>query len=203
MTSNRIGTQIEKLIARGEWSTAQELIEKQLGKEPDDHWLWSRLSAVKYEQRDYKQAHADAMKALQIVSDCPLAQWSLAGALDMLGETKSALEVYTQLFRRGLQELKTPGADAEECWEGTEWTVGLMTDCLFRIADCLAKNGVHDEAEKFYRLFLEFLMDGAQGIYSSEDAIVRLKALQQKKADVPQALIKRAKNVEKKLMKVG
>ena len=122
---------IEKLIAAGKWKSAQSAIEKRLVKEPDNHWLWSRLSTVKYEQRDYAGARDDAMKALAIVSDCPLAQWSLAGALDMLGETKLALEMYRHLFRRGLEELKTPDEDAEECWEGREWTGGLMAEVVF------------------------------------------------------------------------
>ena len=81
MASNRI----ETLIGKGDWKSARRAIEKQLDREPDDHWLWSRLSAVKYEQRDYEGALAAAEKALEMVPDCPLALWSYANALDMLG----------------------------------------------------------------------------------------------------------------------
>ena len=44
------GARIESLIGAGQWEAAQGVIEKQLAKEPDDHWLLSRLSSVKYER---------------------------------------------------------------------------------------------------------------------------------------------------------
>ena len=81
MGRDRIGTRIETLIQQGRWKQAERAIRKQLDKEPDDHWLWSRLSGVKYEQHDYQGALEAAEKALDIVPDCPLAGWSYAGAL--------------------------------------------------------------------------------------------------------------------------
>jgi tetratricopeptide (TPR) repeat protein len=181
MATKRIGPQIEELIADEAWGQAQTVIEKQLAKEPHDHWLWSRLSAVKYEQRDYQGALADAEKALEIVPDCPLAQWDYAGALDMLGRPKEALAVYRDLFHRGDEQLETPDEDAEECWEGKEWTAGLITDCAFRAAGCLAKLGDPVAAEDLYRIFLA-MVENAPGIYSRKDAEARLKKLQRQKA---------------------
>ena len=178
MASNRMETRIESLIASGEWESAQRVIEKHIVKEPDDHWLWSRLSGVKYEQRDYQGALDAAEKALTIVADCPLALWSYAGALEMLGRTKEAVKIYIQLIRRGLQQLKEPDEDANECWEGADWTRGLVVDCVFRTAGCLAKIGRRKEAVEWYNVrFLNLLDFGWQGIYSREDAIARLKKL--------------------------
>jgi tetratricopeptide (TPR) repeat protein len=198
MASNRI----ETLIAEGEWGSAQSAIEKQLHKEPDDHWLWSRLSAVKYEQRDYQGALEAADKGVQIVPDCPLALWSYANALDMLGNvreagrvsrswsrsrshpqnvlgnTREAGRVYIQLLRRGLQELSQPDEDADECWEGADWTRGLVVDCMFRIAGCLAKMRKRQKAIEWYKRFLDQVVIGVQpGIYSREDAQVKLREL--------------------------
>src|SRR5881227_2462785 len=113
---------IETLIGKGNWKSAQLVIQKQLAKEPLDHWLWARLSAVKYEQRDYQGALEAAEEALKIVPDCPLAIWSKAGALDILGRTVEAMASYAQLLHRGLGQLKNPDEDAEECWEGQDWT---------------------------------------------------------------------------------
>jgi predicted Zn-dependent protease len=101
MTGNRIGNQIEALVRKSQWKQAQAVIEKQLAKEPGDHWLWARLSGVKYEQRDYPGALQAAKKALQIVADCPLALWSKAGALEMLGKPGQAMRLYSQLVHRG------------------------------------------------------------------------------------------------------
>ena len=188
MASTRIETRIESLIAERKWESAQKAVEKQLGKEPDDHWLWSRLSGVKYERQDYRGALDAAEKALNIVPDCPLALWSRAGALDMLGRTKEAGKIYIQLTRRGLEELNDPDEDANDCWEGADWTRCLVVDCIFRTADCLAKIGKRKEAAEWYHRFLNLLDFGMQGIYSREDATARLKKLPSAKKAVPDVM---------------
>ena len=177
MAGNRIGTRIETLIRKREWKQAQTIIEKQLGREPEDHWLWARLSGVKYEQRNYQGALQAAEKALQIVPDCPLAQWSYASAAELLGDTEKAMMSYANLFQRGLQQLQNPDADANECWEGPDWTSGLAVDCVFRTAGCLAKIGRQDKAVGTYGTFLSLVDLGMQGIYSHEDALKKLHKL--------------------------
>jgi len=190
MIVNRIGTRIETLIRKSEWKQAQTAIEKQLGKEPDDHWLWARLSAVKYEQRDYQGALEATEKALEIVPDCPLALWSKAGAVEMLGKAEEAMGWYSQLFHRGLEQLKNPDEDANECWEGPDWTSGLTADCVFRTAGCLAKMGRRDNAVGTYRHFLSLVDLGMQGIYSREDALERLNKLVPNKKAKREAAVK-------------
>ncbi len=177
MKANRIGAQIEELIGASDWKSAQGLIEKQLDRKPDDHWLWARLSGVRYELQDYQGALEAAEKSLDIVPDCPLALWSKAGALEALSRVADAMGLYSQLFRRGLAELRNPDADANECWEGPDWTSGLLADCLFRIAGCLAKTGQRVAAVEMYQRFLSLGDLGTQGIYSHQDALERLKKL--------------------------
>lgn len=205
MAKDSIGTQIETLIHKSEWKQARIAIERQLDKEPDDHWLWSRLSGVMYEQRDYQGALKTAEKALSIISDCPLALWSKAGALDMLGKADKASESYLHLFRRGLEELRNPDEDANECWEGPDWTYSLIMDCIFRIAGCLTKTDRLDTAVDFYQEFLSLLDLGPQGIYSRQDAEQRLNKLVEKKAkrqvDKKAKRDELLKKVEKKMEK--
>jgi tetratricopeptide (TPR) repeat protein len=189
---------IETLIEAGNWTKAQKAIEKQLRDDPDDHWLWARLSGVKYEQRDYQGAFDDAKKALEIVPDCPLALWSYAGALDMLGKTKEAGKVYMQLFRRGVEELTTPDEDANECWEGADWTRSLIVDCIFRLARCLEKLNQRREAVTWYGRFLGLLDYGRlQGIYTREDAVARLDKLRVSKKAIPDPPEMAIKELEK------
>jgi tetratricopeptide (TPR) repeat protein len=188
MASNRIGDRIETLIASRDWASAQGVIEKQLGKEPDDHWLWARLSGVKYEQRDYKGALDAAEKALTIVPDCPLALWSYAGPLEMLGRTKEAGKIYIKLIRRGLLELKEPDEDADECWEGADWTRALVVDCMFRTAGCLAAMGKRDEAIEWYGRFLNLVEFGMRGIYSRRDALAKLRKVAADKKAMPDVM---------------
>jgi tetratricopeptide (TPR) repeat protein len=190
MAGNHTANQIETLIRKSAWKQAQAAIEKQLSKEPEDHWLWARLSGVKYEQRDYQGALEAAEKALQIVPDCPLALWSKAGAVEMLGKADDAVKWYSQLLRRGLEQLKHPNEDANECWEGPDWTSGLVADCVFRIAGCLAKTGQRDRAIEMYRDFLGLGDLGTQGIYSREDALQRLNKLVPNKKAKREAAVK-------------
>jgi tetratricopeptide (TPR) repeat protein len=189
MAADRIGAQIEARIRKEQWKPAQALIERQLAREPDDHWLWARLSGVKYEQRDYQGALEAADRARAIVPDCPLALWSYAGAIEVLGKPDEAMAWYTKLFRRGLEQLKDPDADATECWEGPDWTSALMADCLFRIAGCLAKTGQRDNAIKLYQALLS-LLDLVQGIYSREDVRERLNKLVPSKKARREAVVK-------------
>jgi tetratricopeptide (TPR) repeat protein len=190
MARDRIGTHIETLIRKGEWKQARTAIEKQLRREPDDHWLWCRLSGVKYEQRDYQGALEAAEKALGIVPDCPLALWSKAGAVEMLGKADEAMSLYSPLLGRGLEQLENPDSDADECWEGPDWTSGLVADCVFRTAGCLAKIGLRDKAVQMYRLFLSLGDMGIQGIYSREDALERLNKLVPSKKAKREAAVK-------------
>ncbi len=193
MASTRIETRIESLLAAGEWESAEKVVTKQLAKEPDDHWLWSRLSGAKYERRDHQGALEAAEKALEFVPDCPLALWSYAGAVEMLGRTRDAVKVYLQLIRRGVEELTQPDEDANECWEGADWTRGLVLDCIFRVAGCLAKLGKPDEAVEWYSHFLNVLPFGMQGIYSREDATARMKKLSTGKKAAPDVMARMKK----------
>jgi tetratricopeptide (TPR) repeat protein len=190
MATDRIGTQIETLISKSKWEQAQAVIEKQLKKEPGDHWLWARLSGVKYEQRDYRGASKAAEKAREIVPDCPLAIWSYANAREMLGETKGAMRFYAQLFQRGFKQLQEPDEDADECWEGPDWTSGLVADCVFRIAGCWVKLGRREKGIGAYEFFLSLADWGIQGIHTHEDARARLKKLVRSKVGQLQAAVK-------------
>jgi tetratricopeptide (TPR) repeat protein len=181
---------IEHLIRRSAWKPAQAMIERKLRKQPEDHWLWSRLSGVKYEQRDYQGALEAAEKALGIVPDCPLALWSKAGAVEMLGKPDEAMNIYAHLFHHGLSELKNPDEDANECWEGPTWTASLMVDCMFKIAGCLAKTGHQDRAVQVYRDFLSLVDLGVESIYSREDALKMLRKLLRGKKARHEAAVK-------------
>ncbi|SRR5216683_946963 len=199
MSTSRNGNEIEALIRRSAWKPAQALIEKQLGKEPDDHWLWSRLSAVKYEQRDYQAASDAAEKALAIVPDCPLALWSKASALEMRGKTRDAIKVYIYLIIRGLSQLKSPDEDANECWEGVDWTLGLVADSSFRAAGCMAKTGRREKAVEMYLKLLSLPDMGIKGsIYSREEILKRVNKLVPTKKARREAVMRRM--MEKELI---
>src|SRR5437660_10867347 len=116
MAAANLGDRISDLILGEEWEKARALIEKALKKEPESHWLLTQLAETYYEQRQYKKALGLLLKSLEIVPDCPLTLWHLAGTLDALGYAAGALRLYIWL----LESRKTPAEDP--CWESREWT---------------------------------------------------------------------------------
>jgi hypothetical protein len=67
------------------------------------------------------------------------------------------------------------------CWEGKDWTASLVTDCVFRAAACAAQKGDAVAAEHLYHIFLALREKRTPGIYSRNDAVVRLEKLARKK----------------------
>src|SRR5712692_1666929 len=163
------GAQINDLIDSEQWDRARALIEKELALKPDSHWLLTQLGETYYEQRQYKRALGLLLKSLDIVGDCPLTLWHLAGTLDALGYHAGGLSLYTWL----LESKKTPADDP--CWESAEWTDALKTDCMFRMGICFEH--VHragripkDAAESCFRRYIDLLLAGAKGSYAIEEA---------------------------------
>ncbi len=167
---------VEPLIEAEEWDKARKVILRQLKDDPDNHWLLTRLSTTYYEQRDYRKALEYAKAARLVVPDCPLVLWDYAGALDMLGRKREARRVYGTLLKRGAREIVEPDEDADECWEGPEWTIALLTDCIFRGAGCLPE-ARKELAANLYRGCLRMIEEGRGGIYSREDVLHRLQQL--------------------------
>jgi tetratricopeptide (TPR) repeat protein len=169
MATGDIGDQIDGLIMRDQWEKARALIEKALEKEPASHWLLTQLGETYYEQRQYKKALGLLLKSLDIVPDCPLTLWHLAGTLDALGYAAGALRLYTWL----LESKKTPEDDP--CWESTEWTDALKTDCVFRIGVCFQHLRRKDKAEACFRRYIDLLLAGAAGSYPIEEALRHIR----------------------------
>ena len=187
---------IETLIDAESWDLAETAIDEELVNDPDDHWLWCRLSAVRYEKRNYEDALKCAEKALSIVPDCPLGLWDQAGALDMLGRWDQARRIYAQLLERGTRQLSDPDEDADECWEGADWTKGLLADSVFRAAGCLEKTGHDRRAADLYSTFLTLLDHRVPSLYSRKQTLARLKELSTGRDRVFETLERASKSLE-------
>ena len=123
-------------------------------KEPDSHWLLTQLGETYYEQRQFQKALGLFLKSRDIVPDCPLTLWHLAGTLDALGYQSGALRLYTWL----LESKKT--AEDDPCWESKEWTDALKTDCVFRIGICFQHLNRKDKAKSCFRRYADLLLAG-------------------------------------------
>lgn len=185
MATVSIGAQIDGLIANEQWVKARALIEKELKRAPDSHWLLTQLGETYYEQRQYKKALGLFLKSLEIVADCPLTLWHLAGTLDALGYYTEALRIFTWL----LESKKTPSDDA--CWESTAWTDALRTDCVYGIGICLQHLARKDKAEACFRRYVDLLLAGAAGSYPIGDALDRIRSLGRGKPDAVESELRK------------
>src|SRR6185369_1292554 len=116
--------------------------------EPDSHWLLTRLGETYYEQGRYKEALGLLLKSRELVPDCPLTLWHLAGTLDALGDQAGAVRLFTWL----LESKKTPEDDP--CWESVEWTDSLKADCVYSLGLCFKHNGRKELADYCLRKYI-------------------------------------------------
>jgi tetratricopeptide (TPR) repeat protein len=171
MTIKNTSQQIDDLIAEERWREARALIETELQKQPDSHWLLTQLAETSYEEKDYKHALSLLRRSRELLPDCPLTNWHLAGTLDALGYHAGAIRLYTWL----LQNKKTPAEDP--CWESVEWTDTLKTDCVFRIGLCFKHLDRKDLAAHCFLRYLDIFRMGLEGTYTIEDVNRQLDEL--------------------------
>ena len=153
--------EIEKLIAAENWKDARKLIRAALRKEPDSHWLLTRLGATYYEEFNYEKALFHSGQALELAPNCPLVLWDYAGALDMLGRTKEAIAIYKKLVKRGVEAIAY-----DDCGEGLAWARGLVADCLYRLAQCYDDAGRYKDSLDYYYQHIRLRGPGCRSIYS-------------------------------------
>ncbi|MBX3415278.1 MAG: tetratricopeptide repeat protein [Pirellulales bacterium] len=175
-----IDERIEALLAAEKWDAARSLLEQELARAPEDHWLITQLGVVSYEQRKYPAALKQFVRSLEIVADCPLTLWNLAGTLDALGKVERAIPIYAALLRS-----KKSSAD-DPCWESPRWTDSLKADCIYRLGVCFQKLGKLKESEAYYRRYLDLLLAGVVGTYTADEVTqeIRLAHASQAKVDL-------------------
>ena len=78
VSESRNGDMIEEAIQQEDWMTARRLVHAALRRDPNSHWLLTRLGLTYYEQYDYKRALLYAKRAYKLAPGCPLVLWDLA-----------------------------------------------------------------------------------------------------------------------------
>jgi tetratricopeptide (TPR) repeat protein len=170
-----LSERINDAFKRERWSSARKLIAAELDKDPENHWLISRLGTTYYEQKDYKRSLQLAKKAHALKQDCPLVLWDLAGSLFANGKTRHALRIYCNLIKNGRRF-----ATQKPCGEGTKWMFSLMCDCMFMMAVCHVELGNLPLATRCLARFLEWRTKSEGGIYSGGDGISEFESIAKK-----------------------
>lgn len=169
MSGSKHNKTVETLLNRGDWGKARKQIEAELSEQPENHWLLTQLGVTYYEQSKYRESLRPLAASLEIVPDCPLTLWNIAGALDAIGKPAEAIPIYSWLLR----SKKTP--DDDPCWESAEWADSLKTDCVYRIGVCFQHMGKQESADHCFRQYINLLLAGMKGTYPIEEAAQQIR----------------------------
>jgi tetratricopeptide (TPR) repeat protein len=161
INKRKYSTLINDLFMKEEWIEARKIILKLLRSEPNDHFLFTRLSTTYFEEKKYKKALEYVQKALRISPHCPLVLWDYAGTLDMLGRSKDALKVYKSLLKMGVSRLGY-GEDGE----GVRYARTMINDCRYRIGLLYASMGKFYLSSKYIKLHIATRSRNCLSIYN-------------------------------------
>jgi tetratricopeptide (TPR) repeat protein len=156
---NNIAFDIKKCMMTENWKKAKRILEKELEKNPDDHWLLTQLSEVYYELRDYNKALELSTKAIEIAPNCPLAINDYALHLYMHEKDKEAIELWEIVLEKGIDQIAYG-----ECGEWVRASKSLLNDIRMRIGLSYFETG---EKEKSLTYFKEHLKNRQRGLFSN------------------------------------
>jgi tetratricopeptide (TPR) repeat protein len=171
MSIDALGNKVNLLFRQSKWAKARKLLEAEREKEPADHWVLTQLGVAFYEERSYQEALQLFVASLQLVEDCPLTLWNLAGVLDSLDRHNEAVPIYTRLLKANTSP------DEDPCWESKEWADALKADCVYRLGLCFEHLGKREVAEHCYRQYMNLLATGIEGSYSVADVLGKIRGL--------------------------
>ncbi|MBX9791505.1 MAG: hypothetical protein K2Y37_21500 [Pirellulales bacterium] len=178
MVGNKSSKRIAELFRNAEWAKARAILNKELAKHPENHWLITQLGVTYYEEREYGEALKQFRKSYQIVSDCPLTLWNLAGTFAATSNYAQAAAIYIRL----ITESVAPAADP--CWESGAWSASLKADCYYRLGICFSQLEKRQEATSCFEQYLSLISAGIDGSYTAEQAAQRLRKLSPSSAKV-------------------
>jgi tetratricopeptide (TPR) repeat protein len=167
-----ISEKINLLFAEENYSGARKLLLGLLKENANDHWLLTRLSTTYYEEKNYKKALEFSRKAIEISPDCPLSLWDYAGALEMTGETKRAIDVWKKLFSMDIEKLAN-----DNCGEGVTRAKALQMDCAFRIGIAYATLRELSKSKEYFDKHLKLRHPGNRSIYDLKYVKDRIKRI--------------------------
>jgi tetratricopeptide (TPR) repeat protein len=173
MKNHEAHKKIDTAFSREDWGVARTLILQELDKDPENHWLLTRLSTTYYEQHRYQEALEQVEKAFKITPRCPLVLWDYAGILAAMGQSNEALKIYSALIKKGPRWVGEENA----CGEGLEWALSLLADCIFRAGVCWAHLKKNEIALRWFQAFLKLRAEWNGGIHSPEEALKQMQKL--------------------------
>ncbi|HLW64252.1 MAG TPA: tetratricopeptide repeat protein [Gemmataceae bacterium] len=186
MADDTIGASLAALFQAARWADARKLLEAELVKDPDNHWLLTQLGVTYHEEQRYQEAIELFDAARRLMPDCPLVLWNLASTLYALRKHDRAVKTYTRLLESAIE----PGIDV--CWDSPEWGAALKADCVYRLGQCFLNQHKKEKAEDCFRQYLNLLLSGIEGSYSLQDVSREIRGLHEPNSENTAAGLRRA-----------
>ncbi|AQT67593.1 type III secretion low calcium response chaperone LcrH/SycD [Anaerohalosphaera lusitana] len=178
LESYEASQKLSELIAKEKWDAAEDLIKRELEREPDCAWWYSQLSSVLYEMHKYQQALEYSEMACEIAPCDPLYLWHYAGALNMLGRNREAIKIYKKILAMG--PLKVGSIHTSE---GIRWAKSLLNDCRYRVGLCYSDLRRKGLAKRWLKSHIENRSPGIPSIYKKSEVIAKLNSLDNAKCN--------------------
>ena len=168
-----ISHQLNNFFKSENWFKAKKLLENELTKFPNDHFLLTQLGEVFYEMQEYNQAKIYTEKAYNLAPNCPLASNNYAVVLYMHENNNKAIELWKQLLNKDIEEIAEG-----ECGEGLSFAKSLINDIRFRIGDAYLAKKDKINALKYYKDHLVSRRRGLFSNFTKQEVITEIKELE-------------------------
>lgn len=139
-----IEKKIEKFYRSEDWNKAKIVTLQNLKKNPKNHFLWTRLASIYFEQKNKEKSLSAAKKAYVLSPNCPLVCWDYGNALVGTGHHNRAVIVFKRLLRMNVK-----GVARGKCGQGLKNAQKLVNDTKYVLGICLYEMGLKQESLKF------------------------------------------------------
>lgn len=169
---NSLSRRLDRAYWDEDWARAERLARDLARRATHPAWYLGQLSSIYYETRRYARALRAAEKALELSPKDPLYLWYYAGALDMVGRDRGAIQQFRRIVRMG-----PVSAGTVHCREGKAWGESLVNDCRYRIGLCYSDLGEDTLVRKWIRAHLKHRRPGLVSLYSKREVMRTLEGM--------------------------
>ncbi len=170
--SETVNQLVNDYIIDEEWDKAQEILEDELEKNPENHWLITQLSEVFYEKQDYETALKLSTQAIRLAPDCPLVINDHALHLYMHERDDEAIELWSKLLEKGVR-----GVAYGECGEGVKFAKSLLNDVRARMALSYLAINNKKQALQYFNQHLENRQRGLFSNFTKREIIKKINEI--------------------------
>jgi len=167
---------LDNYLMNERWQEARHILKRELKKNPNSHWLLTRIGTTYYQENKYKKALDYIEHAYEIDKYCPLVRWELAGVHEMLGHNTKAVILYKGIIKQGTKKVAH-----SNCGEGIRWSRAIINDCRFCLGSIYYDDENYSLAQKYLTLYIKRKKKGDFSHYSIKKARIILKAVSNKK----------------------